>query len=140
MWVEILLFLLLAVCAVYDGWKKEIPLVVVWCGILLAAALRIGGDLGEGTWTAAILSILPGISFWLLSLVTGEKVGYGDGWILIMIGLFTGLRRCFLILLVGLMAESAMILVLLAMRKITTDREIPFVPFLLVGMGVVLWL
>lgn len=84
--------------------------------------------------------MLPGAAFWLISLMTAEKVGYGDGWILVMIGLFTGLRRCFLILLVGLMAESTVVLILLAVRKISTDREVPFVPFLLMGMGVVIWL
>lgn len=140
MWIEIVLFLLLAACAVCDGMKKEIPLAVVWGGILLAAVLRIRGDLGAGTWTEVLLSMLPGAAFWLLGLITGEKVGYGDGWILIMIGLFTGLRRCFLILLVGLMVESAVVLVLLAVRKIGTDTEVPFAPFLLAGMGVVLWL
>ena len=30
MWIEIVLFLLLGVCAVSDGIKKEIPLVPVW--------------------------------------------------------------------------------------------------------------
>jgi len=54
-----------------------------------------------------------------------------------MIGLFAGVYQCFLILLVGLMAESAVAVVLLALGKIKRDREIPFLPFLLLGMGVV---
>ena len=119
MWIEIVLFLLLGVCAVFDGIKKEIPLAPVWAGILFAVLLHAAGAFGEEKWPAVVLS---------------------DGWILVMIGLFTGLRRCFLILLVGLMAESAVVLILLAVRKISTDREVPFVPFLLMGMGVVMWL
>ena len=126
MWIEIVLFLLLGVCAVSDGIKKEIPLVPVWAGILFAVLLHVAGAFGEEKWPAVVLSVLPGAAFWLISLMTAEKVGYGDGWILVMIGLFTGLRRCFLILL--------------AVRKISTDREVPFVPFLLMGMGVVIWL
>ncbi|MEZ3506967.1 MAG: hypothetical protein K1W10_08505 [Lachnospiraceae bacterium] len=59
---------------------------------------------------------------------------------LVMIGLFTDFRRCFMILLVGLMLESAMVLILLALRRISTDKEMPFAPFLLLGMGVVVWL
>lgn len=140
MWIEIVLFLLLGVCAVSDGIKKEIPLAPVWAGILFAVLLHAAGAFGEEKWPAVVLSVLPGAAFWLLSLLTAEKVGYGDGWILVMIGLFTGLRRCFLILLVGLMAESTVVLILLAVRKISTDREVPFVPFLLMGMGVVMWL
>ena len=111
----------------------------VWAGILFAVLLHAAGVFEE-KWPAVILSVLPGAAFWLISLLTAEKVGYGDGWILVMIGLFTGLRRCFLILLVGLMAESAVVLILLAVRKISTDREVPFVPFLLMGMGVAMWL
>lgn len=140
MWIEILLFLLLAVCAFFDGIRKEIPLAVVWIGIMTALLLQIRGDLGENTWQAVLASTLPGAAFWGLSLLTREKVGYGDGWMLLMTGLFTGLGRCFMILLVGLMLESALILVLLAARKITTDKAVPFAPFLLLGMGVVVWL
>ena len=138
--IEILLFLLLAVCAVSDIFKKKIPLAVVWAGILAAVILNIQGGTGEAAWYAIALSMIPGAVFWGLSLITGEKVGYGDGWMLMMIGLFLGLERCFVILLVGLMLESAVVLVLLAVRKISTDKAVPFAPFLLLGMGVVMWL
>ena len=47
MWIEIVLFLLLGVCAVSDGIKKEIPLVPVWAGILFAVLLHVAGAFGE---------------------------------------------------------------------------------------------
>lgn len=137
MWVEIVLFLFLAVCAVSDGLERQVPLVVVWLGMLTAVCLRIGGAMGETGIIAGVLSLLPGAGLFLLSFLTGEKVGYGDGWALLMIGLFLGAYRCFLILFVGLMIESAVAIVLLVFGKIKRDREIPFLPFLLLGMGVV---
>lgn len=137
MWVELVLFLFLAVCAVFDGICKKIPLSVVWLGILTAVLLRFEGAMGEISWQAAGVSLTPGILFWLLSFISGEKVGYGDGWVLLMIGLFLGVGRCFLILLTGLAAESFLVLILLAFRKVHRDKEMPFVPFLLLGMGVV---
>lgn len=140
MWIEILLFLLLAVCAVCDGMKKEIPLAVVWIGIALALILRVCDVLENQTWEAAALSLLPGTAFWALALLTGQKVGYGDGWMLVMVGLFTGLGRCFMIMLIGLMLESAVALALLAAGKISMDKTLPFAPFLLLGMGVVIWI
>lgn len=140
MWIKVLLFVLLGVCALFDGRKKEIPLTIVWIGIALAVLLHVRGDLGETAWPAVVMSMLPGAAFWGLSLVTGEKVGYGDGWVLVMVGLFTGLGQCCLILLVGLMLESALLLALMAARKISTDNTVPFAPFLLMGMGVVVWL
>lgn len=138
MWVEIILFLFLAVCAVFDSMRKQIPLVVVWLGMLAAICLRINGITGEEGLTAAALSLMPGMGFFLLGFLTREKVGYGDGWVLLMIGLFSGLFRCFLILLTGLLLESVVAVVLLAFKKIQRDKEIPFSPFLLLGMGVTL--
>jgi len=140
MWIEIVLFVFLGICAIWDVREKEIPLTVVWIGIAAAAILRISGATGDGTWWAAVSSLFPGVMFWVLSFVTREKVGYGDGWMLIMTGLFVGLWKCFLVLLIGLAAESMMALVLLAVKRITKDREIPFAPFLLLGLGVVVCL
>lgn len=140
MWIEILLFCLLGVCAVWDGIRKEIPLAVVWIGMITALILRAYGAMGESTWISAVLAVLPGAAFWLLSFMTREQVGYGDGWVLMMIGLFVGLQRCFLILLAGLVMESVAALILLVFGKTTGDREIPFVPFLLLGMGVIVCL
>lgn len=136
MWVELTLFLFLAVCAVFDSLYRQIPLIVVWLGMLTAVCLQICGVMGETGLPAVAVSLLPGAGFFLLSFISGEKVGYGDGWVLLMIGLFLGVYRCFLILLTGLLAESAVAIVLLACRKIQRDREIPFSPFLLLGLGV----
>lgn len=136
MWVEFVLFLFLAVCAVFDGLYRQIPLIVVWLGMFAAVCLQICGVMGETGIFMTAVSLVPGVVFFLLSFLTGEKVGYGDGWVLLMIGLFLGVYRCFLILFVGLLAESAVAMVLLAFKKIRRDKEIPFSPFLLLGMGV----
>lgn len=138
MWVEIFLFFFLAVCAVFDGLKKQIPLAVVWLGMLTAICLRVGGVMGEASLFSVALSLVPGAAFFLLGFVTREKVGYGDGWVLLMIGLFLDFPCCLLILLAGLLIESVAALVLLVFRKIQRDKEIPFCPFLLLGMGVML--
>ena len=140
MWIEILLFGFLGICAVYDGIQREIPLVVVWLGITAAIVLHIQGQGVNHTWQAAALSVIPGVTFWILSVITGEKVGYGDGWILIMIGLFMGLWKCFLILMIGLISSSLVVLILLAVRKVSKNYQLPFAPFLLLGMGVVVCL
>lgn len=137
MWVEIALFLFLAVCAVFDGLNRRVPLAVIWLGMLTACCFRFAGLMGETSLMETALSLLPGAGVFLLGFLTKEKVGYGDGWALLMIGLFAGFYQCFLILLVGLLVESAAAIVLLAVGKIKRDREIPFLPFLLLGMGVV---
>lgn len=140
MWIEILTFVFLGICAVYDGLEKEIPLAVVWLGIITAIVLHIQGLAGDGTWKAAVLSVVPGVAFWLVGLISGEKVGYGDGWVLVMLGLFMGLWKCFLILMIGLISGSLVVLILLVFKKVSKDYQLPFVPFILFGMGVVICL
>ena len=140
MCIEILLFIFLGICAVYDGLERTIPLSVVWLGIIAALVLHIQGLGGNEIWQSAALSVIPGVIFWVLSYVTGEKVGYGDGWVLIMIGLYMGLWKCLLILVVGLIFSSMIVLILLMLRKVSREYQLPFVPFLLLGMGVVVCL
>lgn len=140
MWVEIFLFVFLGICAVCDSIEKKIPLAVVWLGIITAVLLRIQDPVGTGTWQAAVLSVIPGAVFWILGLISGEKVGYGDGWMLVMIGLFVGIWKCFLILMTALILGSIAVLVLLASGRVTRDYQVPFAPFLLLGMGVMVCL
>ena len=134
------MFVFLGICAVYDGLEREIPLAVVWLGIIAAIVLRIQGLAGDGTFMTAVLSLIPGVMFWLLGFISGEKVGYGDGWMLVMIGLFMGLCKCFLILMIGLVSGSLAVLILSVFKKVSKDYRLPFAPFLLFGMGVVVCL
>lgn len=139
MWINSIACVYLGICAVFDCIKKEIPLAAVWLGMVTAIILRAAGFLGRTTWWGLGMSLLPGIFFWILGFVTKEQVGYGDGWLLLMIGLFVGYENCFVVLLIGLVTESSVALLLLVFRKIHRDEEVPFAPFLLLGMVMLLW-
>ena len=127
----------LGICAVYDTRKKEIPIVLVVMEIFAALGVNLW-QIGKGTLTiaAAGFSLLPGIFFLLISFCTREKVGYGDGLLLIMTGLCIGFAQCFLGLCIGLVLSSVFVLTLLVLHKAEKNSEIPFVPFLTIGMGV----
>jgi leader peptidase (prepilin peptidase)/N-methyltransferase len=136
--IELLSFFFLAICAVWDAVKKEIPLLVVWLGMLTAVILRVAGVIETQSFGVLGAALLPGFLFWVISYVTREKVGYGDGWILLLIGLFAGAEKCIAALMTALFVESIFLIILLALRKINRDKEVPFVPFLLVGLGVII--
>jgi leader peptidase (prepilin peptidase)/N-methyltransferase len=83
-------------------------------------------------------ALLPGFLFWVISYVTREKVGYGDGWILLLIGLYVGVSECAAVLMSALFMESVCLIILMAFKKVHRDNEVPFVPFLLAGLGVIM--
>jgi leader peptidase (prepilin peptidase)/N-methyltransferase len=126
------------VCAVWDAVKKEIPLPVVWLGMLTAVLLRAAGVIETESWGMTGAALLPGFLFWGISYVTREKVGYGDGWMLLLIGLFVGVSECTAVLMSALFMESVCLILLMAFKKVHRDNKVPFVPFLLAGLGVVM--
>lgn len=127
----------LSICAVPDIRKKEIPLGLVMIGMAGAIGFNLW-QIGSGIVSVAevALSVFPGISFLLLSWCTREKVGYGDGLLLLITGLTVGFYRCFLGLCIGLLFSAAFVSLLLVWHKAGKDSKIPFAPFLVIGLGV----
>lgn len=138
--IEGIALIYMGACMVFDIRHREIPLLLIILGI----AAAFGADvwrIKEGMVTVAEvgLSLLPGIFFLLTGFFTEEKVGYGDGLLLIASGLFLGAYKCFLALGIGLIFSAAVSLLLLLLRKADRHSRIPFVPFLVLGMGVVIF-
>lgn len=78
--------------------------------------------------------ILPGILLLFAALLSEEKVGYGDGASVLVLGLWTNASFCLLSTGIGLfLAGGYGVFLLLAGKK---NQQIPFMPFLLAGMEV----
>lgn len=134
---EALALVLLCICSVFDIRKKELPLMILITGFLAALGTNMWYIYkGLETVSGIAESSLPGMLFLLLSFCTREKVGYGDGLMLIILGLFLGFFRCFLILCIGLIFLSVLALILLIFRKAGRNSRLPLIPFLTIGMGV----
>lgn len=136
--MEGIALLYMSVCMVFDIRYREIPLLL----IIMGMAAAFGIDLwwmkeGSVTVMETGLALLPGVFFLLTGFFTGEKVGYGDGLLLVILGLLLGAYRCFLILIIGLVFSAFVSLFLLLLRKAGRRSQIPFAPFLVLGMGVV---
>lgn len=138
--IEGITLIYMGVCMIFDIRRREIPLLLILFGIAAAFGVdiwRVRGDMI--TVTEMGISLLPGFFFLLTGFFTGEKVGYGDGLLLIVSGLVLGVYRCFLALGIGLVFSAAISLLLLLLRKAGRYSRIPFVPFLVLGMGVVMF-
>lgn len=137
---NIIALVFLGVCAVFDIRKKEIPIIIIILGIIAALGVNVWQlFMGRADAADLALSLCPGLLFLLISFVTKEKIGYGDGLILIASGLWFGFYGCLFILCLGMLFSSIFSILLLVLHRADRNSSLPFVPFLLIGMGVSLF-
>ena len=135
----------LAGLSVTDIFWRRIPaeiLVMGTAGVLLYQAVCREMDPALLAGGAAV-----GAGFLLLSKVTGEGIGYGDSWGILVLGLYLGLWKLLEVLAGTFLLLLAASLVVLAADRMRggAKRGIPFFPFLTGGylmglmMGGTLW-
>ena len=138
--------IMLAFCSVQDIREKEISLWklqiygLLILGIFLSRFFIQKNSLFS-LLEKGIFGLIPGLLFLFLAKASKEAVGYGDGIILLFIGISIGFWQCLGVLftaLLGIFLAAAMILILAGRKK---NVRIPFLPFLLTGMaGGYFWL
>lgn len=72
-----------------------------------------------------------GIFMLLLSKITREAIGYGDGVVILVSGIYLGFVQNLTMLLYGLFLSAIISGILLVFRKRKWRDQVPFVPFLL---------
>ena len=77
-------------------------------------------------------AIIGGI-FLIISVVTREKIGYGDSLVFLAIGLIMGGEKCFVIILWSFLLCSIFSLVAIILKKTTFKSTVAFMPFVLAG-------
>ena len=125
--------LLLALLAAEDIREKKISAGIIMAFALGAVLYQM--VLGCFFWREAMISLLPGCMLILVSFLTKESIGYGDGALVMTLGLWTGGRFALGVMLIGIMLSGVYGLCCLLKRR---RDPIPFVPFLLLGMEVML--
>lgn len=82
-----------------------------------------------------LINLMPGMFLLLLAVISKESIGYGDGFAVMIFGLWTNILFCMTVVCLALcMAGIFAAYLLLQKRKI----PIPFVPFILAAMEVIL--
>lgn len=92
-------------------------------------------EIRNGTWEyTKLFALCPGSILLLFANITKEAIGYGDGWILVMLGFFYEWEDvCGILMSAFLFATIVALLLLIFFRKHRT-YEIPFVPFLTMAL------
>ena len=127
---------LLVACAICDWKWREIPLyllIVMSVDVLILAigcgGLRLGLRLGGA---------LVGVLFFLIGKCTKEAIGYGDSWLMLLLGVYLGAMQLLQLLLIASVVAGVISLFFLWKKRWKKTVAIPFVPFLVVGyLGVV---
>ena len=119
--------------AVYDIKWKKIPVVAILISGLLSVLYFAAGK--QCTVEYAIYCMLPGMLLLFLSLVTKEKIGYGDGVAVLILGFWTGALFCAEAVCVGIVMSGIYSLYRIIRKN---NQPIPFLPFLLIAVEVIL--
>ncbi|MFA7315643.1 MAG: prepilin peptidase [Candidatus Paceibacterota bacterium] len=144
--VFFVLFSLLIVIAVYDMRHKIIPdtLSYAYAGITLASLFINYSFIGSvfvipplALLLAGPLLASPFALIWLIS--RGRWMGLGDAKLMIGIGWMLGLSQGIAALILAFWSGAIVSLIMMALhrRKITAKTEIPFAPFLILGVLIV---
>lgn len=132
--INITAFSLLILCTYYDIRFKKLPVFIL---VIFAIIIIIINGLEDSLFSRAVFfRIIPGTVFLMLALMTRQAVGYGDGIIIILLGLSLGSKRCITVVFIGLVLSSVFSLYILLLKKGSRQTRLPFVPFLLIAMGV----
>lgn len=87
----------------------------------------------KGYWQSYLAGVLPGAVLWMAGKVSGNRIGSGDGYVLMALGLHLGLWNVVNCLLYGSVFCAIAGAVLLALKKKNKQDALPFLPFLTAG-------
>ncbi len=128
-----LMALFLGFCTWQDMRTGRISFIV----ILVFGMVGIGINLLAKCPLAIVLcSMLPGLGILLFGRMSGEQIGYGDGLVMVVAGLFLKGEGAVSLFLTGLFLCAVGGIILYITGKVNRKSALPFLPFLLAGLGV----
>ena len=131
---SILLAIYLIILSIFDGKEHRIPVVGVATGLAVEVCVviyRCVRYVDEWQWIllSAVLGIIPGIIMLGVAYFTA-KTGYGDGLVLIGVGMLMGYGNCMMLIGFSLLFMSVWCIGILFCRKGNRNTKVPYLPFL----------
>ena len=120
---------LLGICGIEDYRIKKVRLVVVNAFAILGVILHIVYQ--RITWIDMVLGALIGVALLIVGYLSKEKIGYGDGLILVATGIYLGFWNNLILLWLSTSLAGIYGLILMLFKKKKKESEIPLVPFIL---------
>ncbi|WP_029231479.1 prepilin peptidase [Butyrivibrio sp. VCB2006] len=139
MWMitRIVFMVLLLSAAFTDLKRKEIPMLLIVLQALTAVVAMVSVIVQGNMWPYGLLSLIPGVVMIVISFATRGELGVGDGLILLCMGPVYGMETTCLGLFISLLLSCLFSIGILVLGKGNRKTRLPFVPFLTMGMGVI---
>ena len=130
----------LVIASVCDIKSRTIPLWTVFgCGALALLSVAIPLSDGEAVLLSAMGGMLPGLILILISALIPGSIGRGDGLLALSLGPLFGAERMAVGLMLSFILSGAGSAVMLLSKRADRHTALPFVPFLMLGMGVMMF-
>lgn len=141
----LLIFSILLIIFVYDFKYMEIPMLVLWIGVSVSLAYFIFFDWQNFQAAASILDLrtmsgilgglVAGGFFFALAFYSKETwMGYGDAYLGLLAGLVVGWPYIWGALMLSFTIGALVSVGLIAVRKKNMKSQVPFAPFLITGV------
>lgn len=128
----------LSVLSILDIRFRKMPVWLLSVGGVSVIAYQIWKMI-EGTAIPLPLIVtgaVVGILFLGISKVTREALGYGDGLVILILGLYLGFWNLTIVLMITFFAAFVIALLLMISKRNRRKLAMPFVPFLCIGYAV----
>lgn len=125
--VNIVMAVLLGAAAVTDLRKREISVCMLVMLTVLSSAAALMQK--ENLWEL-LGGIGIGMLFFLISRCTREQIGYGDSWLILILGIYVGASKLLSLLLAASFGAGIFSLIFCVIYKWNRKYSIPFIPFL----------
>ncbi len=124
---------------IQDLKEKKISLVYIKIGAGLGVLFLLWEMGSQKVKIADILfSFLPGVLFLIISKITKEKIGAGDGLLFLVLGCCLGSKVTWTLWQLALLLSSVFSFVMLIMKKYRAESQVAFVPFVWIA-HIFLW-
>lgn len=123
-----IVWILLVLCGILDWKKREMPVLLL--GIMSFTVVICLFCCGWEPVFSKIVGGLMGIMFFLISKLTNEAIGYGDSWLILLLGVYLGSYKALQVLFVAAVISGVCSLFCLWIHGWNRNLKIPFVPFM----------
>lgn len=124
--IVVLLFLLIAA---YKDWKTK-RISVLFLFVMSVVMLGIRLLIIEESLLSTLGGVAIGIVFFMFSKCTKESVGYGDSWLILLLGIFLGGKRVLEVVLIAMLFSGVFSIVHCMRYGWDRKQTIPFIPSL----------